>query len=379
MSLSRAVTQNNCQPDFSLPSPPPPPAPTTQTHTLGVAGVHLSAWQPGLVRLRPQRLLPWLRLPCPGLCSRGGGRKALGRPWLQAEGGNQISRWERLGRRSHELSAELSLSLLYQSGTKAEPAPEQRGHCPLAGTAAFWRNARFKRPVVTRSSSELFSRFLLFRYSPRAVGIVPNVVNAKCTACRTSDLTTDPLSRPLTRLAKLNSDRLSDRSVALSDTSLQSASLNGSLTYECCVLWDCSANKAGGLSGIDFAHVERETEAEDTCVLETNVITDEQEAETPGLGGRALAPGLHANWSGQISHGRLGVVPSLDAGAAISLRVIQLSGNMVVGGVLDPKQELVSASPHAAHRTHSSCQRPPVTLSRNLSVMFRWHPAHTAL
>lgn len=50
MLLSRAVTQNNCQPDFS-PLPHLLPAPNTQTHTLSVAGVHLSAWQPGLVGL----------------------------------------------------------------------------------------------------------------------------------------------------------------------------------------------------------------------------------------------------------------------------------------------------------------------------------------
>lgn len=138
MSLSRAVTQNNCQPDFSLPSPPPPPAPTTQTHTLSVAGVHLSAWQPGLVGLG-------LRDCCRGSgclvrgCAPGeAGEKLSAGHGSRQRGGNQISRWERLGRRSHELSAELSLSLLYQSGTKAEPAPEQQDHCPLAGTAAFW-------------------------------------------------------------------------------------------------------------------------------------------------------------------------------------------------------------------------------------------------
>lgn len=49
MLLSRAVTQNNRQPDFSRLSPPP--ARTTQTHTLSVSGVYLSAWQPVLVSL----------------------------------------------------------------------------------------------------------------------------------------------------------------------------------------------------------------------------------------------------------------------------------------------------------------------------------------
>ena len=56
MLLSRAVTQSNCQPStpFSPLPPAPPPVPTTQTHTLGVSSVCLSAWQPELVDSAPE-------------------------------------------------------------------------------------------------------------------------------------------------------------------------------------------------------------------------------------------------------------------------------------------------------------------------------------
>lgn len=123
---------------FSSPPHPLNPVPAAQTHTLSVAGVHLSAWQPG-----PGG-------PSLGDCYRGSGCRVRGcAPGEAGEklsagrgsrlrGGNQISQWERLSCWSQELSVELSLSLLNQGRTKSEPAPEQQDHCPLAGTAAFW-------------------------------------------------------------------------------------------------------------------------------------------------------------------------------------------------------------------------------------------------
>lgn len=141
MELSRAVSQDDCQllphhfhPFLSSPSS------TRSSHRHIPSEWRVCVLAPGNQHqgAKPRRLLPRLRLLCLRPCSRGGGRKALGRPWLQPGGGNQISRWERLGCWSRELSAELSLSLLNQSGTKAEPAPKQQGHCLLAGTAAFW-------------------------------------------------------------------------------------------------------------------------------------------------------------------------------------------------------------------------------------------------
>lgn len=102
-----------------------------------MTGVHLSAWQPGLVGLVSKTVAL-----APAVVSEAAllGRQEKGSRQAVApgRGGNQMSRWERLSWRSHELSVELSLSLLNQRGTKTEPDPKQQDHCPLADIAAFW-------------------------------------------------------------------------------------------------------------------------------------------------------------------------------------------------------------------------------------------------
>lgn len=86
-----------------------------------------------------QRVLLWFQLSCPRPCYPGAqGKRALDRPWLQAEGGNQLPWWERLSHWSQELSVELSLSLPSQSWTKTKSAPKQQDHCPLDGSTTFW-------------------------------------------------------------------------------------------------------------------------------------------------------------------------------------------------------------------------------------------------
>lgn len=137
-SKSVGLTWWNVAVTQSLTSPPPFSQAPTPRHILLPCRVCILA--PGNQEqwAQPQRRLPWLQQPCPRPRSWGLRRKALGRPWLQAEEGNQISWWERLSRWTQELSVELSLSLLNQSWTKAEPAHKQQDHCLLAGTTAFW-------------------------------------------------------------------------------------------------------------------------------------------------------------------------------------------------------------------------------------------------
>ncbi len=124
MLLSRPIQEW----DKNLPCPPHPKKKSHADAYPSMVSVHLSTWQPelGFSGLdRGSRLHDCVRGRTPG-----GGRKELGRPWLQTEGKNHASRWARPVQG-------MILTRLNQTQTKEGAGPEPRCHCPGLADTTF--------------------------------------------------------------------------------------------------------------------------------------------------------------------------------------------------------------------------------------------------